>query len=152
MKILKRKTNPLVMILILLGIGVILGCLTIGAENPESLQVSMRIETDKDLYLVGENVTISLYFVNDEGIEITVDTLSYRLEIHNSVDSRIFIMGRMEMRNGSVIIPQYEERLIDIYIWNQIDFNGNQVPTDTYTISASLFDYALEGEKTFQIV
>jgi coenzyme F420-reducing hydrogenase beta subunit len=149
MKMLKRKANPLVMTLMLLGAGAVLGYLAIGAGNPKSLLVSMRVETNKAEYVVGENVAISLYFVNGQDTAITVDTLSYQLEI-SGVDF-VFGMDRSEMREDTVTIPPSSERLIDSYTWDQKDFDGIQVSTGVYTICASLLDYVLEGETTFQI-
>lgn len=140
------------MVLILLGVALV-ASLVIGGENPGNPEISLRVETDKDVYLVGENVTITLYFVNNGSTEITLPSLSYYLEIRGPSG---FVLGMAveEMRyvGDPIIIPPSSERCIDSYVWGQIDTETrSQVPTGAYTIYVGLGYYALEGSKTIQI-
>jgi len=112
--------------------------------------VSLLAETDKDSYAIGEDIIVTLYFVNSGDTEATFPSLSYRLDIEG-LSGAVLLLDVDEVRQSEVTIPPSSAVLIDSYIWDQEDYDSNQVSPGQYTVHSSLFDYVLAGETAFQI-
>ena len=145
-----RPRKPTLIVLLLAFLGGVIALPLYIATTTAGPAVSMTVETDKDSYMIGEEVAVTLHFVNDGDTEITFPTLSYRLGIEGP-SGIVLLMKMKELRKGEVAIPPFSVVLIDSYIWSQKDYDYTQVEPGQYTMRGSLFDYVLEGETTFEI-
>jgi hypothetical protein len=148
---------------------VIVGAIIVGAiafvpPRAEGTTAYLLITTDKEIYSIGENITINLYVVNNGSTTINIISDSYSLEIYNS--SGGFINGAgggvQNDRIDPLIISPYTTRLNSLFPirWNQlalIDYDPvtgpvlEQVLSGVYEIRATLLDYPLNATKTFEI-
>lgn len=110
----------------------------------------LKVETDKSIYDIGEGVQINFTFVNDQGVEVSLPSLSYGLEI-SGPQGVVFIMTVHQTSQGPVRIEPFSQRFIGSYTWNQEDMNRNRVPRDTYTIQFCLLDSTTCGTTTIKI-
>lgn len=136
-------------VLIALALGV--GCSSVLLQQKEiDKMVHVRVETDKSTYDLGEEVQINITLVNDQGVEVSLSSLSYGLEI-SGPQGVVFLMNVHQTSQGPVRIEPFSQRFVGSYTWNQEDINKSQVPSGTYTIRVCLLDSTNCGTTTIKI-
>ena len=110
----------------------------------------LRVETDKSSYKVGDEVQITITYVNDQNVGVSLSSLSYEIEISNP-QGVVFIMMTRQIAEGPVYIGPFSKRFVASYTWNQKDMDRNQVPKGTYTIRVGLSDSTISGANTISI-
>jgi hypothetical protein len=144
---------------------IIVGAIAFAPRKAQGTTAYLLITTDKEVYSVGENVTISLYVVNNGSTTIRMPTDSCHYDIYNSSGTIIYGGGAIIdylYPDRPTILP-YDSYLVSSFpqYWNQTALTGKytpgigyefkQAPPGVYGISARLYDYPLNATKTFEI-
>jgi len=112
---------------------------------PENSPVTIRAETDKTSYTIGEVIKIKLYLINHKNLTIRLSGgINTRCDIFNSEGESIYGFGRSYTyaREYPINLPPLSETLFeDIIEWDQKFFSSNgssynltEVNPDIYTI------------------
>jgi hypothetical protein len=121
--------------------------------NEDKLQ--LRIDTDKDVYSVGEPVNISVTVVNQNSYDVQLNMTgnsTYNIYFYNSNNTLIYGSNYWDVWGTFIIPANSEKTIIENYTWNQIDSkDGTQVPAGTYKIHAGIYDKNLQNEKYITI-
>ena len=101
-------------------------------------------------YDIGERVQINITFVNDQGVEVFLSSLSYYLEISGLLGV-VFIETKHWAGQGPVRVEPFSRRFVGSYTWDQKDMNRSQVPGGIYTIRGCLLESTTCGTTTIEI-
>jgi len=98
----------------------------------------IRVETDRDVYAIGEPVKVTPVLANQSGDPATY-TMAYVVGICDPEEA--IIWEREMVAYGKITIPPHSEGRLDALSWNQRDKDGNQVAKGRYRIFVRLFEY-----------
>lgn len=87
----------------------------------------LRLETDKAKYAVGENITIKVKNIGD--ITVAFPNIQ-KIEVFGPLPSTSIVWPGIVLPAVSYLSPSQEE----IYVWDQKDWQGNQVPDGVYVV------------------
>lgn len=121
----------------------------------------LRVESDKDVYSIGEKVTIPIYFVNNRDTYVELISIDLKYTIYNYWGIGVDGGGIFCLVVGPIRVEPHTEILIFNHLyWGQTTFiylDGGevktfQVPPGEYRIKVTLAYYGLSGSKTIQII
>jgi len=107
----------------------------------------LRVETDRNSYAPGEEVRISITYVNDQKVDVFLSSLSYSLEISNQ-NEVVLIVTVHQTGEGPVRVQSFSELFVSSYSWNQKGMDRGQVQRNRYTIKVCLLDSTICGATT----
>jgi flagellar hook assembly protein FlgD len=142
------KTGLLIFVLTTMALGIWSFYVLLHQENVNRMY--LRVETDKSSYKVGDEVQITITYVNDQNVGVSLPSLSYEIEISNP-QGVVFIMMTRQIAEGPVYIDPFSKQFVASYTWNQKAMDRNQVPKGTYTIRVGLSDSTVSGANTISI-
>jgi hypothetical protein len=111
----------------------------------------IRVETDRDIYAIGEPAKITPVIVNESGDPATY-TMAYVVKVFDAQET---VIWELEMvAYGKITIPPHAEGRLDAFIWDQRDKDGNQISQGRYRIFIRLFEHRyrdIQGEKRISV-
>jgi hypothetical protein len=111
----------------------------------------IRVETDRDVYAIGEPAKITPVIVNESGDPATY-TMAYVVKVFDAEETVIW--EREMVAYGKITIPACSEGKLDTFIWDQRDKAGNQISPGRYRIFIRLFEYRyrnIQGEQGIRV-
>jgi hypothetical protein len=107
----------------------------------------IRVETNRDVYVIGEPVKVTPVLLNQSGDSVTY-TMAYVVKIFDAEET--LILEREMVVYGKITIPPHSQGRLDEFTWDQRDKEGDQVSKGRYRILIRLFEYRyrdIEGHK-----
>jgi len=103
------------------------------SANPENSPVTIRVETDKPSYSLGEVIQMHVSVKNVGGKNITIGSLTIEYTVYNSSKGELFSIRYAISLVPITILPQTEFEIRDLLRWN----TTNAAP-GIYTIKVAL--------------
>lgn len=109
--------------------------------------IQVRVETDREIYTVGEPVQFRFFEKNLRSSPIQGGIGTLDVYIYNSKGEYVYGVGSdLDWPANFQIMPNEEITLLNGFSWRQINNKGEQVSPDTYVIILVLDGYTLELE------
>jgi hypothetical protein len=98
----------------------------------------IRVETNREVYVIGEPVMVTPVLVNQSGDPATY-TMAYVVRICDFEEA--LILEREMVVYGKITIPPHSQGRLDEFTWDQKDKDGKRVAKGRYRILIRLFEY-----------
>jgi hypothetical protein len=98
----------------------------------------IRVETNRDVYVIGDPVKVTPVLINQSGDSATY-TMAYVVRIFDAEETPI--LEREMVAYGKITISPHSEGRLDEFTWDQKDKNGKKIPPGRYRIFVRLFEY-----------